>query len=190
MNEHRIALDLVKEPSVAPVLYLGQGDKTGTTLVVAIYDCGDVPDLTGATAKFCMKVPRGGGYYEVAGTLDGNEATFLIDETYAASVSGRTEVAYVEITQDGKTMSTSRFPIVVLPSAEHGADPASTYSNGINEAIDRAIEAAAAAEGVVLQDVPLMSANLRGGAKLGTGLKIEDGALCMDGTATVDIATT
>lgn len=193
MNEHRISLDLSKEPLVAPVLYLGQGDKLGTTLIVSIYDDGQVPTFeSGSTVTLCMKNPgESGGYYEVAGTLEDNEATFLIDEEYAASTSGVSDIAYVEVSTSFNTTSTSRFTYVVFPSAEHGADPSSTYSNGINEAIERAIDAAEAAEGVVLQDVPLMSATVRGGAQLGDGLEITDGVLSVDPeTIDLPVATT
>ena len=193
MNEHRISLDLSKEPLVAPVLYLGQGDKLGTTLIVSIYDDGQVPTFeSGSTVTLCMKNPgENGGYYEVAGTLEGNEATFLIDEEYAASTSGVSDIAYVEVSTSFNTTSTSRFTYVVFPSAEHGADPSSTYSNGINEAIERAIDAAEAAEGVVLQDVPLMSPTVRGGAQLGDGLEITDGVLSVDPeTIDLPVATT
>ena len=136
-----------------------------------------------------MHLPGSDTYYGVDGTSSGNVATFDIDETYAATSYGADGFGYVDV-MNGETVicSTSRFQLVVLRSAEDDADPSTAYSNGIREATERAIAAAEAAEGVVLQDVPLMSATIRGGAQLGSGLSITDGVLSVDG-ATIDIPT-
>lgn len=98
MNEREMALDLAKEPTIAPVLYLGQGDRNGTVLRVSLYDNGNVLDLDGCSVSFCMRAPGGLDYYEVVGTADGNVVEFLIDETYAAGHVGKTDEAYVSVT--------------------------------------------------------------------------------------------
>lgn len=184
MNEQYMALDVSKEPAYPPAIYLGQGDKSATTLITSIYDNGEPLDLSdNVTVKLIMRSPDDLSYYEVGGTIDGSTATFLIDETYAASVSGTTDTAYVEVNfRNLEIVSTNRFRVVILESAEEGVDPSRAYHNGIFEAIDRANAAAEAAEGVVLQDVPLMSENVRGGAQLGYGLVIDDGKLSLDDT--------
>lgn len=190
MNVQSMMLDVSKQPQISPVLYLGQGDKNGTTLEAAIYDGGIPLSLSGKGAVFALKSPNGQAYYEVSGTVSGNVATFAIDETYAASISGKSEVAYVEITEgDTVIASTNRFTVIVLESAEEGADPSRAYSSGIIEATERAIAAAEAAEGVVMDDIPTMSANIKGGAKLGDGLEITDGVLSVVRGGTVEVPT-
>ena len=190
MNTQTIQLDVTKRPSFQPVVYLGQGDKRGTILRVELYDDGAQLTLSNYTVRFSMLLPDGRTYYSVNGTKSGNVATFEIDETYAARTVGKTEDAYVEVLS-GSTLicSTNRFTVIILKSAQEGADPSTAYSNGIVEATERANEAAEAAEGVVLDAIPLMSPTVRGGAQLGTGLKVEDGKLSLDGAATVDVAT-
>lgn len=190
MNVQSMMLDVSKQPQISPVLYLGQGDKNGTTLEAAIYDGGIPLSLSGKGAVFALKSPNGQAYYEVSGTVSGNVATFAIDETYAASISGKSEVAYVEITEGNTVIaSTNRFTVIVLESAEEGADPSQAYSSGIIEATERAIAAAEAAEGVVMDDIPTMSANIKGGAKLGDGLEITDGVLSVIQGGTVEVPT-
>ena len=137
MNIQTFQLDITKRPAVAPVLHLGQGDKAGTTLVCEIYDDGQALALSGYTVKFAMRLPGRRGYYEVSGTASGNTATFVLDETYAAAVAGRTDVAYVEIIQGSAVIaSTNRITVVVLEGAKTDADPGGSYSNVIDELIE------------------------------------------------------
>lgn len=183
-----ISLDISKQPTPQQVR-LGQGDANATQLVVSVYDEGIAYDLTGYSVRLETRLPNSDTYYSVDGTRSGNVATFDIDETYAATSYGFDGFGYVDILSgDTVICSTSRFQLVVLQNAQEGADPSTSYSNGIREATERAIAAAEAAEGVVLQDVPLMSATVRGGAQLGTGLEITDGVLSVD-SATVPIPT-
>ena len=187
MNTQTVKLDVTKRPAVMPVVYLGQGDKNGTTLVADIYDNGAALTLTGYTVKFQMKQPHDAGYYNVTGTVSGSTATFAIDENYAAAVAGVTECAYVEVLSGSTVIcSTNRMRVVVLEGATEGVDPSTMYDNGLNDAIDRANTAAEAAEGVVLQDVPTMTENIKGGAKLGSGLDVTSSVLSLD---LVDSAT-
>lgn len=192
-----INLDVSKQPTALPVLYLGQGDSNATEIQARIYDNGIPLELDDCTVRFSMALPDG-SYYSVNGTNASsmgenysNLAIFHLDETYAARVDGITEIAYVEIL-DGETViaSTNRFVVSILESAEEGADPSSAYSNGINEAIDRAIAAAEAAEGAVLDIVPLMSETTRGGAKVGSGLEVDsNGFLNLDADVTLPLMT-
>lgn len=184
MNTHEITLDVSKEPSHEPTLYLGQGDMNGTTLVVNMFDNGEVLDLTGLSVKFCMRTPNMLEFYEVAGTASGNVATFAIDETYAAGHPGSTDIAYVQVIDgDTESTSTARMRVVVLPSAKEGVDPAPAYKPLIDEfieenqeAVDEIIEAA---QEVLDDGIPLMASTRRGGAMLGDGLKIDDGKLSL-----------
>lgn len=204
MNEQTISLDLRKAPVPAPVLYLGQGDRNGTVLHVDVYDNGEAFDLAGYSVRLCIRQPQAGGYYEVEGTASGSTATFEIDEQYAAVKAGVSDVAYMQVLSgDAVIASTARFQVVVLLDASHGVDPTQIYTNGVEEFIqdaqvqlenaivegtqqavsdlsettDRA-EAAIAAMGDISEiAVPLMTSDIRGGAKLGAGLQITDGAL-------------
>ena len=192
MNTHELNLDVSKQPAVVPVLYLGQGDKNGTTLQASIYDDGVPLSLSGKSVRFEMRAPGDSAYYEVNGTVSSNVATFAIDETYAAAICGATDTAYVEVLQ-GTTVicSTNRFRIVVLPNAQEGVDPSHAWTNGveeflddaqdqIDEAVDQAedaaadaLEAAEEAREAAQEIIPLMSSTQRGGAKLGTGLEVD-----------------
>lgn len=178
MNVNTITLDVSKEPAHESTLYLGQSDKNGTTLVVNMFDNGNVLDLTGMDVFFCMRTPGGTDYYQVQGTVSGNVATFIIDETYAAGHVGATDTAYVKV-DDGDTVitSTSRVRVVVLPSATDGVEPAPAYATLIEQFLEDAREdvdeVIAAAEEIIDYNVPLMTASRRGGAKLGAGLQID-----------------
>ena len=146
-----------------------------------MFDDGETYSLDDYTVRLALRLPNDGGYYNVNGAKSGNVATFDIDEQYAASVSGFDGFGYVDI-MDGETVicSTSRFQLVVLQNASDGVELAPQYIDAVQDAIDRANAAAEAAEGVVLQDVPTMSATVKGGALLGTGLFVEDDVLSVE----------
>ena len=189
MNTQSITLDVSKQSGMMPVIRIGQGDKNGTTIEATIYDNGSPLSLSGYSVRFEMRLPDGTSYYQSSnGTISGNVATIPIDETYAGAVDGITKIAYIVVYSSTVECSTNRINVVVFESAEEGADAAHAYESGIIEATERAIAAAEAAEGVVLQDVPLMSPTIRGGAQLGDGLSITDGVLSVDG-ATIDLPT-
>lgn len=173
LDIQRISLDISKQPTPQQVR-LGQGDANATQLIVSVFDDGIAYDLTSYSVRLSMRLPNGGGYYNVNGTHSGNVATFDVDESYAASTCGFNGFGYVDILSgDTVICSTSRFQLVVLQNASDGVELAPQYSDAIQDAIDRANAAAEAAEGVILQDVPMMSANILGGAKLGDGLSID-----------------
>ena len=193
MNVQTIQLDVTKAPSTLPVIRLRQGDRNGTTVRAELYDDGEPLQLAGYDVKFCMRVPEDWGYYEVDGYATGNVATFLIDETYAAGNSGKTDTAYVEVL-DGEDViySTGNVHVVVLPSATEGGQ-AGTYTNGVERFIEESeqrVDDAIAAIGEISElAVPLMSADVRGGAKLGSGLEIVDGYLNATGGSEYELPT-
>lgn len=181
LDVQHISLDISKQPTPQQVR-LGQGDANATQLVVSVFDDGIAYSLNSYNVRLEMRLPNSDNYYSVDGTRSGNIATFDIDETYAATSYGFDGFGYVDILSgDTVICSTSRFQLVVLQNAQEGADPSTAYSNGIIEATGRAIAAAEAAEGVVLQDVPTMSQYVKGGAKLGDGLTVEDETLSLSG---------
>ena len=224
MNEQKFTLDVSKEPAVLPVLYLGQGDKNGTTLVAELYDNGVALSASGYVPSFEMRLPGGKAYYKADGTLSGNVATIPIDETYAAAVAGRAHTAYVSLKSGGNVVSTTRMNVVVLESATNDVNPGQAYENGIEQAIadaeSRIASAASSAASQVAQAqeqataaiaqaqadqqqaaddlnaamdalgdisevaVPLMSEAVRGGAKLGSGLVVDDGKLSLGDVVT------
>lgn len=193
MNVNEFALDVAKEPAQQPALYLGQGDKNGTTLVVNLFDNGSALDLTDMTVKFCMRCPGNADYYEISGTVSGNTATFTIDETTAASHVGETSIAYVQIASGSTVIaSTSRMHVVVLPSAQDGVTVAPAYKSLIDEFLDEAQdeidEAVAAAQAIVDYQVPLMSSTIRGGAKMGSGFIMSNEVLSVD-PSTIELVT-
>ena len=186
LDTQYIQLDISKQPTPQQVR-LGQGDANATQLVVSIFDDGEAYSLTGYSVRLCMRLPKNGGYYDVDGTKSGNVATFDIDESYAASVSGFDGFGYVDILDGDEVIcSTSRFQLVVLQCASEGVDVSEQYIDSVNDAIDRAIAAAEAAEGIVLQDVPTMSTTVKGGAMVGDGLAIDDGVLSVDASTVSD----
>ena len=186
ISTQTITVDLSKQLTRPQVVRLGQGDKLGTTLVADVYDNGAAYNLTGKTARFSMRAPDGSSSYSVASSsTSGNKATFDIDETYAASIAGKTDTAYVEVLSGSTVIcSTSRITVVVYRSASQGLPVSGAYSDALEEAIAAANTATAEvreAMGDISElAVPLMSADTRGGAKLGSGLAVVDGALGVD----------
>lgn len=146
MNTQSITLDVSKKPAIMPILRIGQGDKNGTTIEATIYDNGSPLSLSGYSVRFEMRLPDGTSYYQSPnGTISGNVATIPIDETYAGAVDGITKVAYIVVYSNSVVCSTSRINVIVLESAEEGADAAHAYSSGIIEATQAANDAAASA---------------------------------------------
>ena len=143
-----MTLDVSKQPQTIPVLHLGQGDKNGTSLAVALFDNGQVLALSGYTVRFSMQLPGGEHYYSVNGTAQSNVATFALDETYAAAVPGTTDIAYVEVLSGSTVIaSTGRIRVVVLEGARDGVTPGSAYSDEITQATEAANSAATLANG-------------------------------------------
>jgi len=147
ISTQTITVDLSKQPTRPQVVRLGQGDKRGTTLVADVYDNGAAYNLTGKTARFSMRAPDGTASYSVvASSYNGNKATFDLDETYAASVAGKTDTAYIEILSGSTVIcSTSRITVIVYRSASQGLPVSGAYSDALEEAIHSASTAASSA---------------------------------------------
>lgn len=146
MNTQSITLDVSKQTGMMPVIRIGQGDKNGTTIEATIYDNGSPLSLPGYSVRFEMRLPDGTSYYQSPnGTVSGNVATIPIDETYAGAVDGITKIAYIVVCSSTVECSTNRINVVVLESAEEGADAAHAYESGIVEATNAANAAAQSA---------------------------------------------
>ena len=120
MNTRRLSLDLSKAPSHIQMVTIGQGDSRGTTIVASIYDNGMAANLSGMSARFCMRLPDDSGYVrDPACTVSGNTISYTFDEEHCATAGGRTDNAYFEIEdQEGWVYSTSRFRVVVLRACD------------------------------------------------------------------------
>lgn len=134
-----VTLDISRDMPQVQVLKLGQGDKAATTLVAKIFDNGTAFALGSYTVRFCMMLPDKEHYYSVNGTKSGNTATFQINEQYAASVKGTTDVAYVEVLSGSTVIaSTSRITVHILQSAREGLDAPESWSAAIQQAEEAA----------------------------------------------------
>lgn len=191
MNTQEIALDLSKAPMYAQMVTIGQGDSGGTTVVASVYDNGVAADLTGKTARFCMRLPRNAGYVRDTNcAVEGNEITYTFDEAHCASVAGRTDEAYFEILSGSTVVySTSRFKVMVLRACDSGTEAARVWEPDFEawtaakdaQVAEMVANAAQAVYDALHQDLPLMASDTRGGAKLGDGLAIdENGALYVE----------
>ena len=191
MNTQRISLDISKIIDVPPVVRIGQGDSAGTTIVARVFDNGTSTNLDGMGARFCMRLPDGTHYGRDSDcTVSGNTVTYVVDESHCAAVRGRTDDVYFDILADGEVIySTSRFSVHVLRGVTDGAVPGETYDDKIEEAVQRAYEAAEAAEEAAGGVTPLMSESTLGGAKLGDGLTITSEKLGVSPITTSQIDT-
>ncbi len=191
MNEQLLHLDISKRPDASQTVRVGQGDRSGTTIVADIYDNDVAYSLTGKTVRFLMRLP-GGRYYmrDSDCTVSGNRVTYVADEEHMCAIAGYTDSAYFEVAQGATTVaSTQRFRIEVLRSALDGTVPGESYDTAIEEAIDNANEAADEARAAAGGTIPLMASNQRGGAKLGDGLAISSEVLSVAPLTTAQIDT-
>ena len=156
MNTFNLTLDLAKaKQRQQQTIFVRQGDQNGTTIVATITDHGVAASTSGLTARFQMKLPDGTHYYRKAASLSGNVATVALDETQAASIAGRTDVAYFQLLQGSTVVaSTESFTVIVLPDALADATGPESYDSAIQEAIDNANEAAEAAREAAQQTIP------------------------------------
>ena len=141
MNTFNLTLDLNKSRASSPVR-LRQGDAQGTTITALVLDHGATANLTGMTAQLVMELPDGTQYYRKTASISGNSVSVLVDETQAASVSGRSANAYFQMLQ-GTTVkaSTGSFAVEILPDALEGHTVSESYDSAIQEAIDALDEA-------------------------------------------------
>jgi hypothetical protein len=147
MNQFNLTLDLDKSVSrTPPTVRLRQGDQDGTVIAATIYDHGAALSGTVTACAIVMKLPDGTHYYRKGATWAGGVATVTVDERQAASVVGRTMLAYFTVTVGRAQYSTGAFAVVVEPDAVGDAELPEDYDTAIQEAIDRCNAAAAAAE--------------------------------------------
>lgn len=140
MNEQRISLDVSKDGPLACVR-VGQGDVTGTTITAEIYDGGEEIDLSGMTAYLVALLPDRAHYYRGACTVAGHAASCTVDEQELASIPGYTDVAYFTLTKSGRTYSTQRFAIDILPGALEDVEPSESHDSAIDELVARGEDA-------------------------------------------------
>ena len=114
MDYKEITLDVSKEPSSVRVVRVGEKDENGTVLTVNVLDHGEAFDLTDLDAT--LLIAFGDERYSINGTVSNSSAVFVIDAKDMAS--GSTENAYVSIEGDDFILSTARFTLEVLESAE------------------------------------------------------------------------
>ena len=182
MNTQTVILDVDKRYDPSQVVTIGQGDKSGTTIVAEVYDKGVSVSLSGYTAEFEMRLPDGRNYVRDNDcTVSGNTITYVVDEEHCGAAAGHTNECYFNIKSGSSVIySTSRFRMDVLRAAHDGAVPSESWDSAIEEAIENANEAAEEAREAAGGTVPLMSATQRGGAKLGDGLALTGEALGVD----------
>ena len=150
MNVQRLTLDLNKSSVPRGRVTIAQCDHDGTTVEAEIYDNGVAVDTSGLSAYLVMRLPDGRHYYRVPATLDGHVATALMDEAYAATVTGTTEIAYFELVGSGEVVySTSRFAVRVLPSATAGATVPETWDGEVERLIQQLDEMAESSREII-----------------------------------------
>ena len=138
MNTQRLTLDLDKSSVPRGRVTIAQCDHDGTTVEAEIYDNGIALSTSGLSAYLVMRLPDGRHYYRVPATLDGHVATALVDEAYAATATGTTEIAYFELVGSGGVVySTSRFGVRVLPSATADATVPETWDGEVERLIQQ-----------------------------------------------------
>lgn len=139
MNVQNIILDISKPDAIIPMVTIGQGDASGTTIVASIYDNGKEVSLAGKSAMLEVRLPDGESYVrDVNCTVSGSKITYTVDEEHVGAVAGVTDEAYFDVL-DGPTViySTNRFRLRILRSAHDGAVPAENWDNAVDALIDR-----------------------------------------------------
>lgn len=150
MNTQRLTLDLNKSSVPRGRVTIAQCDHDGTTVEAEIYDNGVAVDTSGLSAYLVMRLPDGRHYYRVPATLDGHVATALMDEAYAATATGTTEIAYFELVGSGGVVySTSRFGVRVLPSATADATVPETWDCDVERLIQQLDEMAESSREII-----------------------------------------
>lgn len=142
-----IALDVGRVPGryvAQSSVYLGEGDRNGTVLVVTVTENRQPFDCSAYT-PFLM-VPLGDATYRQEGTADGDSLVFEVDESRLGNFHGTVGNAYVSLEQGGQIVtSTNRFTVVVAESAADGAEP-ETYASDLDALYVRAESLIAALE--------------------------------------------
>jgi hypothetical protein len=141
MNQFNLTLDLDKSVSrTPPTVRLRQGDQDGTVIAATIYDHGAALGGTVTACAIVMKLPDGTHYYRKGATWADGVATVTVDERQAASVVGRTMLAYFTVTVGTAQYSTGAFAVVVEPDATSDAIVPDSYDDEIQEYVRQYIE--------------------------------------------------
>lgn len=135
MNTYHLDLDFDKRSALSNetgslCVVIRQGDTGGTQLSADFYDHG-TPFTSAATVYFAMELPDKSHYYRTEATYSNGTATVTLDESYAASVVGRTGNAYFELHMGSDIASTQAFSVVVLPSATLNKAEGQSYDDEI-----------------------------------------------------------
>ena len=120
MNEIELTLDLNKKPSGQHV-YISASDKAAPTIRVYVTDNGQAltqSDLSAYTKRMKIRKPNGGVYSQLwkSGYSDGSYSFELKPE--ANGVGAGETFGYVVLSNSDQILSTARFSITVLDSAE------------------------------------------------------------------------
>lgn len=115
MNRRYIQLDVSKIPRSTPVIRLGQKDVDGLILTVQVLDHGEPMDISDYDVSLLIKFSES-EMYEFLGEVSGNTAEFVVDSN--GMHKGYTDNACVSIDGGDFVLSTERFRVQVLESAE------------------------------------------------------------------------
>lgn len=115
MDVRHMTLDVSKQPTDQRTVRVGEKDRNGTTLVIAITDHGEPLQIGDLTASLLVKLSED-DVYEFPGTASGSTAAFTISAEDMRP--GRTDRACVQLAGDDFILSTGRFELEVLESAE------------------------------------------------------------------------
>lgn len=193
MNIFAFDLDLSKDVS-PEVVVMRQSDHGGTTISATVYDHGTLFQTAATvTAYLCIRLPGSKQYYRKVATHNNGvgSVTAVVDEEYACSIPGRTDVAYFELhVGSSDIVSTASFTVIVLPSATAGMSAGQRYDDEIAATVRAWLNDHPEATTTV-QDDSLTTAKLKNDAV--TTAKLADGAVTSakiaDGTiATADLA--
>lgn len=105
MNVQEVTLDLTKLHAAKQTVYIGRGDRGGTTVRATVNEAGKALDMGGMAVS--LTLPLG----SVACEVDGCTATCVLGESL---VPDGTEFAHLRITDGERAYSTERFRIVTL----------------------------------------------------------------------------
>lgn len=145
-----LTLDVGRRNASRHVVYLGEGDVNGTTLIVTVTE-GGTPFDCDEYVPYLMVPVRDGTVYRQEGTASGNTVTITVDESGLGNVSGKLPGAYVSLeAEDGTVTSTQRFDVCVIESWRESVAP-DTFATDM-EALEKRVAALEAALGIAADD--------------------------------------
>jgi len=108
MNTQHVSLDLSKKFSTKPTVYIGRGDRGGTTIAASFTDSGLPMALAGMDVT--LTLPLG----DMPCAIDGDTASCTLGESL---VPDGTEHAHYTIIDGERVYTTQRLRIVTLEGA-------------------------------------------------------------------------